>query len=56
MKNKVFGLFTNMHDIEQTVLTAKNGTALRVKDVAELIAGTPCFIVLASLPHRKSSP
>ncbi len=33
------GLFTNVHDIEQTVLKASNGTALRVSDVAKVIQG-----------------
>jgi cobalt-zinc-cadmium resistance protein CzcA len=33
------GLFTNTHDIEQTVLKAANGTALRVSDVATVAQG-----------------
>ena len=33
------GLFTNVHDIEQTVLKAQNGTALRVSDVATVSQG-----------------
>ncbi len=33
------GLFTNVHDIEQTVLKSSNGTALRVSDVARVIQG-----------------
>jgi cobalt-zinc-cadmium resistance protein CzcA len=33
------GLFTNVHDIEQTVLKAANGTALRVSDVATVAQG-----------------
>jgi cobalt-zinc-cadmium resistance protein CzcA len=33
------GLFTNVHDIEQTVLKAANGTALRVSDIAQVIQG-----------------
>jgi heavy metal efflux system protein len=33
------GLFTNVHDIEQTVLKASNGTALRVSDVATVAQG-----------------
>ena len=31
---RAVGLFNNVQDIEQTVLTTKNGTALRVKDIA----------------------
>jgi heavy metal efflux system protein len=33
------GLFTSVHDIEQTVLKASNGTALRVSDVATVVQG-----------------
>ncbi|QMV19477.1 AcrB/AcrD/AcrF family protein [Granulicella sp. 5B5] len=33
------GLFTNVHDIEQTVLKASNGTALRVSDIATVQQG-----------------
>ena len=39
MNVRTIGLFTNVGDIEQTVLTAKNGTALRVKDIAEVRQG-----------------
>ncbi|MBZ5630255.1 MAG: CusA/CzcA family heavy metal efflux RND transporter [Acidobacteriia bacterium] len=39
MNVRTLGLFHNVHDIEQTVLTAKNGTALRVKDIAEVSQG-----------------
>jgi cobalt-zinc-cadmium resistance protein CzcA len=33
------GLFTSVHDIEQTVLKAQNGTALRVRDIATVAEG-----------------
>jgi len=33
------GLFTNVHDIEQTVLKTANGTALRVSDIATVAQG-----------------
>jgi cobalt-zinc-cadmium resistance protein CzcA len=33
------GLFNNVHDIEQTVLKASNGTALRVSDLATVVQG-----------------
>ena len=33
------GLFRNVHDIEQTLLKTTNGTALRVKDIADGRAG-----------------
>jgi len=39
MNVRTIGLFTTVKDIEQTVLTAKNGTALRVKDIAEVSQG-----------------
>src|ERR1700687_5256397 len=39
MNVRAIGLFTNVHDIEQTVLTTKTGTALRVKDIAVVQQG-----------------
>ncbi len=39
MNVRTIGLFGNVKDIEQTVLTTKNGTALRVKDIAEVSQG-----------------
>jgi cobalt-zinc-cadmium resistance protein CzcA len=33
------GLYRNVQDIEQTVLKTANGTALRVKDIAEVVQG-----------------
>jgi cobalt-zinc-cadmium resistance protein CzcA len=33
------GLFRNVHDIEETVLKTSNGTALKVKDIAEVVQG-----------------
>ncbi len=33
------GLFSNVHDIEDTVLKAQNGTPLRVKDIATVVQG-----------------
>ena len=33
------GLFRNVQDIENTVLKAQNGTALRVKDIAQVVQG-----------------
>src|SRR5271156_6460945 len=33
------GLFRNVHDIEETVLKTSSGTALRVKDIAEVMQG-----------------
>ena len=33
------GLFRNVQDIEETVLKTANGTALRVKDIAEVVQG-----------------
>src|ERR1039457_6207278 len=39
MNVRTLGLFKNVQDIEQTVLTTKAGTALRVKDIAEVTQG-----------------
>ncbi len=36
---RVVGLFSNVADIEQTAITAKNGTVLRVKDIATVTQG-----------------
>jgi cobalt-zinc-cadmium resistance protein CzcA len=39
MNVRALGLFTTVHDIEQTVLKTQTGTALRVKDVADVVQG-----------------
>ncbi|HXB68702.1 MAG TPA: CusA/CzcA family heavy metal efflux RND transporter [Candidatus Acidoferrales bacterium] len=39
MNVRTLGLFTNVHDIEDTVLKTQTGTALRVKDIAEVSQG-----------------
>jgi len=39
MNVRSLGLFNNVHDIEQTMLTTKSGTALRVRDIADVIQG-----------------
>ena len=39
MNVRTLGLFSNVHDIEQTVLKTQTGTALRVKDIAEVLQG-----------------
>ena len=39
MNVRALGLYSNVHDIEQTMLTTKTGTALRVKDIAEVTQG-----------------
>ena len=39
MNVRAIGLFINVHDIEQTALTTKTGTALRVKDIAVVQQG-----------------
>jgi cobalt-zinc-cadmium resistance protein CzcA len=39
MNVRTLGLFSDVKDIEQTVLTTKAGTALRVKDIAEVTQG-----------------
>jgi heavy metal efflux system protein len=39
MNVRAIGLFKNVQDIEQTVLTTKSGTPLRVKDIAAVMQG-----------------
>jgi cobalt-zinc-cadmium resistance protein CzcA len=39
MNVRALGLFTTVHDIEQTVLKTQTGTALRVKDIADVAQG-----------------
>jgi cobalt-zinc-cadmium resistance protein CzcA len=39
MNVRALGLVNNVHDIEQTVLIAKNGTPLRVRDIATVMQG-----------------
>jgi cobalt-zinc-cadmium resistance protein CzcA len=39
MNVRTLGLFRNVQDIEQTVLKTQSGTALRVKDIAEVAQG-----------------
>src|SRR6202171_1754588 len=39
MNVRTIGLFSNVKDIEQTVLTTKSGTPLRVKDIADVTQG-----------------
>src|SRR3984893_3157574 len=39
MNVRALGLFSSVQDIEQTVLKTHNGTALRVKDIAEVTQG-----------------
>ncbi len=39
MNVRTLGLFANVRDIEQTVLKTQTGTALRVKDIAEVAQG-----------------
>jgi cobalt-zinc-cadmium resistance protein CzcA len=39
MNVRTIGLYSTVKDIEQTVLTSKNGTALRVRDIAEVSQG-----------------
>jgi cobalt-zinc-cadmium resistance protein CzcA len=37
---RAVGLFTNVHNIEQTVLKTQNGTPLRLADIGEIAQGT----------------
>jgi cobalt-zinc-cadmium resistance protein CzcA len=47
------GLYTNVQDIENTVLTTKKGTALRVKDIAEVQQGPKILLgAMARADHK----
>ena len=39
MNVRALGLFSTVHDIEQTMLKTQNGHALRVKDIADVVQG-----------------
>jgi cobalt-zinc-cadmium resistance protein CzcA len=39
MNVRALGLFSNVQDIQQTMLKTKSGTALRVKDIADVLQG-----------------
>ena len=39
MNVRALGLFSNVHDIEQTMLETQAGTAIRVKDIGEVVQG-----------------
>jgi len=39
MNVRALGLFNTVHDIEQTMLTTKSGTPLRVRDIADVLQG-----------------
>jgi cobalt-zinc-cadmium resistance protein CzcA len=39
MNVRALGLFSTVHDIEQTVLKTQTGTALRVRDIADVVQG-----------------
>jgi cobalt-zinc-cadmium resistance protein CzcA len=39
MNVRALGLFTNINDIEQTILKTQTGTALRIKDIGEVTQG-----------------
>jgi len=39
MNVRALGLFHTVHDIEQTMMTTKSGTPLRIKDLADVVQG-----------------
>jgi cobalt-zinc-cadmium resistance protein CzcA len=50
---RAVGLFTTVQDIENTVLTTKSGTALRVKDIAEVQQGPKILLgAMARADHK----
>jgi cobalt-zinc-cadmium resistance protein CzcA len=51
---RAVGLFTSVQDIENTVLTTRSGTALRVKDIAEVQQGPRILLgAMARAIHRE---
>jgi heavy metal efflux system protein len=50
---RAVGLYTTVQDIENTVLTTKTGTALRVKDIAEVQQGPKILLgAMARADHK----
>jgi cobalt-zinc-cadmium resistance protein CzcA len=50
---RAVGLYTSVQDIENTVLTTKSGTALRVKDIAEVEQGPKILLgAMARADHK----
>ena len=50
---RAVGLYTTVQDIENTVLTTKSGTALRVKDIAEVQQGPKIMLgAMARADHQ----
>jgi cobalt-zinc-cadmium resistance protein CzcA len=50
---RAVGLFTTVQDIEDTVLTTKSGTALRVRDIAEVQQGPKILLgAMARADHK----
>jgi len=50
---RAVGLYTSVQDIENTVLTTKSGTALRVKDIAEVQQGPRILLgAMARADHK----
>ena len=50
------GLFTSVHDIEETVLKTQNGTALRVKDIATVVQGPRSASARSARPAASARP
>ena len=55
MNVRALGLFRSVQDIENTVLTTQKGTALRVKDIAEVVQGPKILLgAMARADHLAS--
>jgi cobalt-zinc-cadmium resistance protein CzcA len=52
------GLFTSVHDIEQTMLKTQTGTALRIKDIATVVQGPKIRLgqIGRTIPHLGGEP
>src|ERR1700676_3642993 len=57
MNVRTLGLVGNVHDIEQTVLKTQAGTALRVKDIADVVQGPKIRLAhTAKATNREHGP
>ena len=54
MNVRALGLYHTVHDIENTVLKTQSGTALRVKDIADVVQGPR--ILLGAMARADHSP
>src|SRR5579871_3992143 len=57
MNVRALGLYHTVHDIENTVLKTQSGTALRVRDIADVVQGPRILLgAMARADHLPSGP